>query len=76
MMPISELPMGIFEQQTLAPPTISAVTSTDKESAGKAKAAARKLSGIMMDKWATVQGKLLCGNRTQDPSLKVYDARG
>lgn len=59
MMPISELPMGIFEHpldqglngKRLEPPM-------PQQSEGRAKAAARKLSGIMMDKWATtVQGK-------------------
>lgn len=60
MMPISELPMGIFEH-----PLDQGLNGKRLEPAseGRAKAAARKLSGIMMDKWATtVQGKRVTGN--------------
>ena len=60
MMPISELPMGIFDQsdeKRQLGPEASAATHLSKL---EQKRKARKLStmsGIMMDKWSTVQGK-------------------
>ena len=64
MMPISELPMGIFDQTTAyaeRPPAPEAATHLSKleqkRKSTQAAVAARKLSGIMMDKWSTVQGK-------------------
>ena len=65
MMPISELPMGIFDQTTAyteRPPAPEAATHLSKleqkRKSTQAAVAARKLSGIMMDKWSTVQGKI------------------
>ena len=65
MMPISELPMGIFDQsdqqqKQCTPPEATSTHVSKLEQKRKATAAAvaaRKLSGIMMDKWSTVQGK-------------------
>ena len=73
MMPISELPLGIFStdqvDQILPPPgpggKLERMASGGDQALprhagnhGKASATARKLSGIMMDKWAHAQGKL------------------
>ena len=62
MMPISELPMGIFDQTYAHEPSPEATTHLSKleqkRKATQAAVAARKLSGIMMDKWSTVQGKI------------------
>ena len=84
MMPISELPMGIFDQTKAyaeRPPAPEAATHLSKleqkRKSTQAAVAARKLSGIMMDKWSTVQGKIFfCRHRRQTTSYTIlYDQR-
>ena len=69
MMLISELPLGIFdqadqkrhEQHQLSPLEATSTHLSKLEQKHKtsmaAAVAARKLSGIMIDKWSDVQGK-------------------
>ena len=63
MMPISELPLGIFpsEQQQKMEERRSQMRSSGSVRSGRKTLdeASRKLSGMFVDKWATVQGRLI-----------------
>ena len=68
MMPISELPLGIFpsEQQKMEE---TQRRSQIMRSSGSVRSgrktldeASRKFSGMFVDKWATVQGRLIIKN--------------
>ena len=64
MMPISELPLGIFpseQQQKLEADSVTVLQRRLPAGSSMRKKKldeARKFSGMMMDKWANVQGRL------------------